>query len=122
MLCGWQTTVFGWRDQVFAKSNPRSIRNFPMQANGAEMLRLAACLGTENGIRICAPVHDALLIMAPLAQLESAIAAMRHYMEQASAIVLAGFKLRVEDKPVRYPEHYTDPRGAQMFSRVMSLL
>jgi DNA polymerase-1 len=36
-----------------------------MQANGAEMLRMACCLGTEQGIEICAPVHDAVLICAP---------------------------------------------------------
>jgi len=35
---------------------------FPVQR--AEMLRLACCLGTENGIRICAPIHDAVLITA----------------------------------------------------------
>jgi hypothetical protein len=29
-------------------ANGRSLRNFPMQANGAEMLRLACCLGTEK--------------------------------------------------------------------------
>ena len=36
-----------------------------MQANGAEMLRLACCLATERGIEVCAPVHDAVLICAP---------------------------------------------------------
>ena len=34
-------TVFGWRVRVPAVPNARSLRNFPMQANGAEMLRLA---------------------------------------------------------------------------------
>src|SRR5438105_2225739 len=87
MLCGWQSTVFGWRNWVFPSPNPRSIRNFHMQASGAEMLRLACCLGTENGIRICAPVHDAVLITAPIPQLVADIAAMHHYMEQASTVV-----------------------------------
>ena len=36
-----------------------------MQANGAEMLRLACCFATERGVRVCAPVHDAILIEAP---------------------------------------------------------
>jgi len=93
-----------------------------MQANGAEMLRLACCLGTENGIRICAPVHDAVLITAPISELDADIVTMRHYMEQASAIVLAGFKLATEAKTVLYPERYTDRRGEKMFAKVMSLL
>jgi hypothetical protein len=33
-----------------------------MQANGAEMLRLACIGGIEAGIKIGAPVHDAVVI------------------------------------------------------------
>ena len=63
MLTGSLHTVFGWHIHVGSENpNPRSLRNFPMQANGAEMLRLACCLATERGIEVCAPVHDAVLI------------------------------------------------------------
>ena len=48
-------TVFGWMVHVGAESNPRSLANFPMQANGAEMLRLACCLATERGIQVSVP-------------------------------------------------------------------
>src|SRR5262249_5029796 len=48
-------TVFGWRLQIGSDVNARSVRNFPMQANGAEMLRLACCRATEAGVRVCAP-------------------------------------------------------------------
>ena len=44
-----------------------------MQANGAEMMRLAAIAATEAGIEVCAPVHDAFLIAAPLSRLEADI-------------------------------------------------
>jgi DNA polymerase I len=47
------------------------LRNFPAQANAAEMLRLACCLTTEAGIEVCAPVHDAMLICAPLDRLDA---------------------------------------------------
>jgi DNA polymerase-1 len=65
ILAGSLHTVFGWRIQLSQDVNPRSLRNYPMQANGAEMLRLACCLGTEQGIEVGAPVHDAVLICAP---------------------------------------------------------
>ena len=65
-LSGSIATVFGWRVNAGPNFNPRFHRNFPMQANGAEMLRLACCLATERGIEVCAPVHDAVLIAAPL--------------------------------------------------------
>jgi DNA polymerase I len=63
-------TVFGWNIRIGENSNPGALRNFPMQANGAEMMRLACCLAAERGIEVCAPVHDALLICAPLERLE----------------------------------------------------
>ena len=122
MLCGRQATVFGWVNRVFPNPNPRSLRNFHMQASGAEMLRLACCLGTENGIRICAPVHDAVLITAPIEQLAADIVAMRAYMQEASRLVLVGFPLHTESKSVLYPDHYSDRRGERMFAKVMSLL
>ena len=65
MLRGWLTTTFGWTVHVGSKVNPRSLKNFPMQANGAEMLRIACCLVTERGIDVCCPVHDAILIEGP---------------------------------------------------------
>jgi DNA polymerase-1 len=120
MLHLWQQTVFGWKRQFDGEPNPRSIRNFPMQANGAEMLRLACCLGTEAGIEICAPVHDAVLICAPVDRLETDIARMRGFMEEASRIVLAGFTLQTEAE--RFPDRYSDERGARMFNTVMNFL
>jgi hypothetical protein len=66
MLHGRLHTVFGWTIHVTAKTNPRSLRNYLMQGNGAECLRLACCFGIERGIEICAPIHDAVLICAPL--------------------------------------------------------
>jgi hypothetical protein len=74
MLTSTLHTVFGWCIHVDENPNPRSLRNFPMQANGAEMLRLACCFATERGIEVCAPVHDAVLICAPLDRLEDACA------------------------------------------------
>ena len=56
MLGGPLRTVFGWTLHVGADVNPRSLRNYPMQANGAEMMRLACCLATERGIVVCCPV------------------------------------------------------------------
>jgi DNA polymerase I len=122
MLVGVIHTVFGWPVRVNERSNPRSLRNFPMQANGAEMLRIACCLATEGGIEVCAPVHDAVLICARLNRLEADIAAMRAAMAEASRLVLAGFELGTDVKVVRWPDRYADPRGIEMWSRVSNLV
>lgn len=102
--------------------NPRSLRNFPMQANGAEMLRLACCLGIERGIEVCAPVHDAVLVCAPLDRLEADVERMRAAMAEASRVVLDGFVVRTEAKLVRSPDHYSEPRGERMWHEILSLL
>ncbi|MEK7389666.1 MAG: DNA polymerase [Elusimicrobiota bacterium] len=122
MLHGRLWTVFGWTYHVGPQANPRSLRNFPMQANGAEMLRLACCLATERGIRVCAPVHDALLIEAPLDQLDRVVAETQAIMAQASAIVLGGPRLRSDAKLVRYPDRYMDERGEKMWNQVWALI
>jgi DNA polymerase-1 len=122
MLTGSLHAAFGWRVRVPAVSNERSLRNFPMQANGAEMLRLACCLATERGIEVCAPVHDAVLICAPLESLDADVVRMRQAMAEASRIVLGGFELGTDAQIVRYPDRYMDERGAVMWDRVMKLI
>jgi DNA polymerase-1 len=121
MTRGYLATVFGWYIHVGTDSNPRMLRNFPMQATGAEMLRLACCLGTERGIEICAPVHDAVLICAPLDRLESDVARMQEAMREASSIVLGGFELGTDADLIKYPNRFSDERGAVMWERVMTL-
>jgi hypothetical protein len=122
MLHGSLHTVFGWHVHVGENPNPRSLRNFPMQANGAEMLRIACCLATERGIEICAPIHDAVLICAPLDRLDADITAMRAAMAAASRAVLGGFELGTDVHVVRYPDRYMDERGRVMWDRVNTLI
>ena len=93
-----------------------------MQANGAEMMRLAACLATERGVEVCAPVHDAFLICAPLDRLDQDVATMRAAMAEASRIVLGGFELGTDVSITRWPDRYMDSRGRVMWERVMGLL
>jgi hypothetical protein len=121
MLHGYLETVFGWRVHVGPGANPRSLRNFPLQANGAEMLRLACSLATEAGIRVCAPVHDALLVEAPLDDLDNVVRDTRQAMRQASELVLPQFPLRTEARLVCHPDRYSDPRGETFWELVWGL-
>jgi DNA polymerase I len=121
-LTGELHTVFGWVLHGCCGANPRSLRNFQMQAHGAEMLRLACCLATERGIEVCAPVHDAVLIAAPIGEIEAAVAVTREAMAEASRIVLDGFEVRTDAKVTRYPQRFTDPRGRRMWGVVNQLI
>ena len=122
LLGGRIWTTFGWQLFVDDTPNGRSLCNFPMQANGAEMLRLACIRLIDDGVRVCAPVHDALLIEAPLADLDAVVAHTQSVMRAASSAVLGGFMLESDAKIVRAPERYMDERGTTMWNMVMAEL
>lgn len=121
-LAGYLATVFGWKVQTQGTTRATSLRNFPMQANGAEILRLACCIATEAGINVCAPVHDALLIEAAADEIDVAIEQTRAAMAQASRIVLDGLEIPTDADVVIWPDRYADPRGSVMWERVNKIL
>jgi len=107
MLHNELQTTFGWHIRIggeyfdvsrqkWVKPNPRSLRNFPMQGNGAEMLRFACCMACDRGIEVCASIHDAVLICAPLNRLLEDAERMREVMAEASNIVLSRLTLRAD--------------------------
>lgn len=122
LLLGKIETVFGWQQRINSDVNPRAIRNFPCQASGAEMLRLACSLATERGVDVCGPVHDAILVEAGADEFDDRLATAREAMAEASRAVLGGFELTTDVKVVRWPDRYVDPRGAVMWGRVMGIL
>ena len=122
VLNGKLWTTFGWEIRVNGQINVRSLRNFPMQGNGAEMLRIACIFLTEAGISVCAPVHDALLIELPMVDVESGLAQAQGLMRLASRAVLGDFELGSDAKVVCYPDRYMDERGQVMWDTVMGLI
>ena len=81
----------------------------------------------RHGIKLLACVHDALLIEAPIERIEAGVALTREIMRRASRIVLnvdaAGtHELRTDVEIVRYPDRYSDPRGAAFWDQVVELL
>lgn len=128
---GVEATAFGWQhhldvserfdDYLFSRARNRS-RNFPMQATCTEILRWACVLASDDGITIHAPLHDAVLIGAPDAEIEDAIARMRQHMVAASRLVL-GVEMKVPvPKIIRYPNRMREPRGAKTWDKIMRLL
>lgn len=125
LLGGVLTTPFGWQYRLGldSKANPRSLLNWPMQASGSDMLRLA-CIGiVRAGIRICAPVHDAILIESPIGRIDAAVDLAKAAMIEASALVMGGPACRVDAEVIAWPNRYMDEeRGAVMWNRVMGLM
>jgi len=86
------------------------------------MMRIAAIAGTEAKIEVCAPVHDAFLIAAPLSRLDEDVAAMQKMMSKAGQAVTGGLDVRTDADVIRWPQRYMDERGEAMWRRVIHLL
>ena len=117
------STPLGWqfRQGFGMEGNPRSILNWPMQSTGADILRLSCTRLHEAGIKICAPIHDAILIEATLEKLEADVSRTKRVMQQACRDVLGGRTCRIDAETVRYPDRYMDEkRGRPMWDAVMS--
>ena len=61
--------------------------------------------------RHVAPVHDALMVEGPADAIAYVVAWTQEAMAEASAIVLAGFRLRSDVKIVRWPDRYMDEQA-----------
>lgn len=114
-------TLFGWQITVPQDLNPRSLRNFPMQANAAEMLRIACILMVRRGIQLCAPIHDAVLIEATEETIEDQVKIAQECMEQASLIVLEDFTLGSDAKIIKYPGRFLEDGAEPFWNTVIAI-
>jgi DNA polymerase I-like protein with 3'-5' exonuclease and polymerase domains len=122
MMNGYLTSTFGWHYHIPDDVNLRSLQNWPMQTNAAEMMRVAAIAATESGLEVCCPVHDAFLLCAPIERAAEDIAAMREIMHRASMLVTGGVKIHTDVKRMMPGERYMDKRGKAMWGRANRLL
>jgi DNA polymerase I len=126
---GVMWTPMGWFCRTgITEFNERSIINLPIQGTGADILRVACIWATRHGLELCGPVHDAIVIEAPVERIDADVALLQEIMRRASKAVLAPpggaafIELRTDAKIVRYPDRYTDPRGDDIWRRVLKLL
>ena len=122
MLRREMRSVFGWPLRISTSPNKRTLYNFPMQSNGAEMLRLAAWRMCESGIIPCMLIHDGLLIEARnMEQVEHA----KHIMHAAGRDVCDGLEIGVDtDQELHNGARYRDKRpvAKKMWATMMRTL
>ena len=116
------STPFGWVMQCPPDINPRTVRNFPIQSTGSEILHVACILAERRGLRIVAPVHDAIMAEAPVDQAEEVSAALDQVMRDASAVVLRGYALPTDVQMILPGQRYYDERGEAMWTTVTKLV
>jgi len=120
LLSGLVKTNHNWYFRT-GQAKPRTLMNFPMQSHGADILRLAICLCIEHGVKVVAPVHDAILIEASNEDIKNKVTVAQQCMEDASEYVL-NFRIRTDVKIIEYPDRYIDPRGKEMWDRIWSII
>jgi hypothetical protein len=115
LIHGWLATCFQWPLQITSETTTRSIRNYLMQANGAEMLRVATGLAVHRGLPVCALIHDAVMVEAAIRDIDDVVHETQAAMRDASLAVLPGFPLRTDIRIVCYPDRYQDDRGIEVW-------
>jgi DNA polymerase family A len=125
---GEMRTALGWQCCTgITEFNSRSIMNWPVQSTGAEILRIACVWAARYRLTLCAPIHDALLIEAPIERIDADVALLEDIMRRSSRVVLnaaagSGHELRTDATIVRHPDRYSDKRGVEIWDRVRQLL
>jgi len=116
-LGGTLLTPFGWRLQADALNvKPRTFKNFPVQATGGDMMRIAVILMIQSGVKVCAMVHDGFLVEAPTVDSERIAAIADSCMREASRIALYGFEVDV-DREI-FTDRFREPAGAYMWKKI----
>jgi DNA polymerase I len=120
---GEMRTPSGWRCAVGdLETKPLSIINWPVQATGGDILRIACVWASRYRLQLLAPVHDAVLLESTADRIERDAAFLQDLMRRASRVVLGGHELRTDADIVRWPDHYTDDRGDEIWILITGLL
>jgi DNA polymerase I len=115
-------TPFAWTMQCPPEMNPRTIRNFPIQSTGSEILHVACVLAERRGIQIVAPVHDALMAQCPTDAVADMSAALDRVMRDAATLVLRGYELPTDEQRILPGQRFYDERGEAMWNTVSKLV
>ena len=77
----------------------------------------------NQGIKVCAPIHDAVLVEGHLSEERECLLIAQKCMQKASQMVLGKMALAAESKAVRAPSRLMDEdRGLGFWNVVMSIL
>jgi hypothetical protein len=116
---GWSLTASGRANEA------RTFLNFPMQANGAELMRLVFARAGDLPIIGCA--HDSFVLEDRVDRIEQTVREMQEVMRGVARDLLGGFELRADcDGITRYPDRFVDKReredGMQHWDWLMRLI
>jgi len=124
LLTGSQQTSYGWFHHCGGgRTKLLTIQNWPIQSAGSDILRLACIMLEKEGIRVISTIHDAVLIEDTIDDIDASVERAAELMELASSYALRGAgSIQVDANTIKFPDHYSDPRGDRMWERVQRIL
>jgi hypothetical protein len=115
-------TPLGFRMRLHRGTKPTTLYNFPGQATGGEITRLAVCLATERGLRIVTSLHDSLVAECRIGEIELVQTELHRAMSDAARAVLGGFDIRIDSKVTKYPDAIDGGSGREIWATVQNIL
>ena len=112
---------WGWRMHVGAGTKPRSVQNHPIQCMGAHILQFAITSLTERGVRVCCPVHDAIVTECSVDEIDEHREEVQLAMKLASKVAL-GIEIPVDTEVFAHGARYVHRDGVPMFNKVIKIL
>jgi hypothetical protein len=113
LVRGEMRTIMGWPQRIVAV-NQRAIANFVAQANAAELMRLAACIATEEGIEIGMPVHDQFIAVTPSTEARVVAYRLAEIMVDAGTTLFGrALRFRSTFNIIPHGQRYTDKRDLE---------
>ncbi len=115
---------YGWPVECnsVAGLNVRSVANFPIQAAGADIMRIASISLVERDIPLVWTMHDGFLLVCPEGRVEKMVADSVRLLEESSAVVTGGHTCRVGVRRFGVNQPFHDEKGRPMFDKIMGYL
>jgi hypothetical protein len=134
-LTGRIETEFGWRMLVGDPltrvreggrwqeygTKPLTLLNWKTQATGAELIRVACAALTAAGVEVIFPVHDAILFITDITDMDATGALVTSIMERA-ALLVAGGPIAVDQQWILPGDNWRPEKGDKMWCVVAKAL
>jgi hypothetical protein len=118
---GWMQTRWGWRATVYPDTRRTALLNWPIQAAGADVLRMAVLRAAAEGFAVVAVAYDAMLVSVPEAGAEARIAELQGLVEEAAELTV-GIRIRVGCQTIRPGERFLTEETLPEWEKVMQAL
>jgi DNA polymerase I len=117
---GYVASVDNWILYCDRDTKPTQIQNFPMQANGASMLRRAVYHVWQTGVlELVCPLHDALYIRCQESEAERHEQLLGECMDKACREILGDtLTLKRKSEIYTHDKPYYDKRGWELYETI----